>query len=128
MIQSQTQLKVADNSGAKIVQCIKVLGGSRKKFATIGDTIKVSIKTLRKVSGTNTKAKVTKGMVTKAIVVRTKKEFYRSSGNHLRFSDNAVLIVNEKDQLIGSRVFGPIPNELRELKNTKLLSLAPSII
>ena len=128
MIQQLTKLKVADNSGAKIVQCIKVLGGSRKKFASIGDTIVVSVKTLRKPSGTNIKTKVTKGMVLKAIIVRTRKEFYRKNGNHLRFGDNAVLIINEKGQLLGSRIFGPVQNELRKLKNAKLLSLASSII
>lgn len=77
MIQQLTKLKVADNSGAKIVQCIKVLGGSRKKFASIGDTIVVSVKALRKSSGTNVKTKITKGMVLKAVIVRTRKEFYR---------------------------------------------------
>jgi len=128
MIQPQTKLIVADNSGAKIVQCIKVLGGSRKKKASVGDTIVASVKSLRKTSSPTFKSKVDKGSVVKAIVIRTCKEVYRLSGERVSFGDNAVLLINDKGQLLGTRVFGPVQNELRALKNTKLISLASSVI
>jgi large subunit ribosomal protein L14 len=122
MIQQETRLIVADNSGAKEVLCIKVLGGSRKKYAKLGDLIVVTIK--KAIPG----GIVKKGEVTKAVIVRTKKELRRKDGSYIRFDDNAAVLVNNQKEPQGTRVFGPIARELREKKFMKILSLAPEVI
>lgn len=121
MIQQESRLAVADNSGAKEVLCIRVLGGTRKRYATIGDTIVVSIKSALPAS------EVKKGTVSKAVVVRTKKEVRRSDGSYIRFDDNAVVLLNNLDELRGTRIFGPVARELRD-KYMKIISLAPEVI
>ena len=128
MIQHGTFLNVADNSGASQVQCIKVLGGSRKKIATIGDTIVVTVKQIRRKGRIDSKSKMKRGTVSKAIVVRVKKEFVRHDGSLLQFDDNAVLLTNNQGAPLGTRIFGPLPNELRLKKNTKMISLAPNLV
>ena len=122
MIQQETRLTVADNSGAKEVLCIKVLGGSRKKYAKLGDLIVVTVK--KAIPG----GIVKKGEVTKAVIVRTKKELRRKDGTYIRFDDNAAVLVNNQKEPQGTRVFGPIARELREKKFMKILSLAPEVI
>ena len=122
MIQQETRLKVADNSGAKEVLCIKVLGGTRKKYAKLGDTIVVTVK--KAIPG----GIVKKGEVTKAVVVRTRKELRRKDGSYIRFDDNAAVLINAQKEPQGTRVFGPIARELRERKFMKILSLAPEVI
>jgi len=122
MIQQETRLKVADNSGAKEVLCIKVLGGSRKRYAKTGDLIVISVK--KALPGSNVK----KGEVHKAVVVRTRKERKRKDGSYIRFDDNAAVLVNENKEPKGTRVFGPVARELREKKFMKILSLAPEVI
>ena len=122
MIQQETRLKVADNSGAKEVLCIKVLGGTRKKYAKLGDLIIVTIK--KAIPG----GIVKKGEVTKAVIVRTRKELRRKDGSYIRFDDNAAVLVNDQKEPQGTRVFGPIARELREKKFMKILSLAPEVI
>jgi large subunit ribosomal protein L14 len=122
MIQQQTKLSVTDNSGAKEVMCIKVLGGTRKRYATLGDVIVVSVKTATPTSG------VKKGSVQRAVVVRTTKEVKRKDGSAIRFGDNAVVIVNETREPKGSRIFGPVARELREKQFMKIVSLAPEVI
>ena len=122
MIQQETRLKVADNTGAKEVLCIKVLGGSRKKYAKTGDLIIITVK--KAIPGSNVK----KGEVHKAVVVRTKKERKRLDGSYIRFDDNAAVLINNNDEPIGSRVFGPIARELRDRNFTKILSLAPEVL
>ena len=122
MIQQETRLRVADNSGAKEVLCIKVLGGTRKKYAKLGDLIIVTIK--KAIPG----GVVKKGEVTKAVIVRTKKELRRKDGSYIRFDDNAAVLVNDQKEPQGTRVFGPIARELREKKFMKILSLAPEVI
>jgi len=121
MIQQETRCSVADNSGAKEVLCIRVLGGTRKKYASIGDTIVVSIKAA--LPGSEAK----KGTVSKAIVVRTKKEVRRPDGSYIRFDDNAVVLLNNTGEIRGTRIFGPVARELRE-KNMKIISLAPEVL
>ena len=122
MIQTRTVLDVADNSGARKVQCIKVLGGSKRKYASIGDIIVVSVKEAIP------NAKVKKGEVMKAVVVRTAKEIGRSDGTYIRFDNNsAVLIYNQKEP-IGTRIFGPVARELRAKKFMKIISLAPEVL
>ena len=121
MIQQETRCTVADNSGAKEVLCIRVLGGTRKKYATIGDTIVVSIKSA--LPGSEAK----KGTVSKAIVVRTKKEVRRPDGSYIRFDDNAVVLLNNMGEIRGTRIFGPVARELRD-KNMKIISLAPEVL
>lgn len=128
MIQHGTFLNVADNSGASKVQCIKVLGGSRKKVATVGDTIVVTVKQTRKKGKADSKSKIKRGTVSKAIVVRVRKEFARLDGSLLKFDDNAALLVNTQGAPLGTRIFGPLPNELRLQKNTKMVSIAPSLV
>ena len=113
MIQTQTKLKIIDNSGAKVSQCIKVLGGYRKKTATVGDTIVVSIKKV-KTGISNTKSKIRKGQVTKALVLQTKKAIHRKDGSSLRFKDNSALILNQQGQPYGTRVLGVIPKETKK--------------
>ena len=122
MIQQETRLAVADNSGAKEVLCIKVLGGSRKKYAKLGDLIVVTVK--KAIPG----GVVKKGEVTKAVIVRTRKELRRKDGSYIRFDDNAAVLINNQKEPQGTRVFGPIARELREKKFMKILSLAPEVI
>ena len=122
MIQQETRLTVADNSGAKEVLCIKVLGGSRKKYAKLGDLIVVTVK--KAIPG----GIVKKGEVTKAVIVRTKKELRRKDGSYIRFDDTAAVLINNQKEPQGTRVFGPVARELREKKFMKILSLAPEVI
>jgi large subunit ribosomal protein L14 len=128
MIQVGTKLRVVDNSGAKIVECIRVLGGSGKKIGTIGDIIVVSVKELRSYTGGTMKMKIKKGDVSKAVVLRIAKEFSRKDGSFLRFQDNAVILLNAQKQPLGTRIFGPVLDELRLLKNMKLVSMASSLL
>ena len=122
MIQQQTKLNVADNSGAKKVQCIKVLGGTRRRYATLGDIIVVAVK-----DATPT-GQVKKGSVQRAVVVRTIREVKRKDGSAIRFGDNAVVIVNEAKEPKGSRIFGPVARELRDRQFMKIVSLAPEVV
>ena len=122
MIQVETKLDVADNSGAKIVQCIKVLGGSRKRYARIGDIIKVTIK------DAIPRGKVKKGDVYDALVVRTKHGVRRADGSLIRFDGNAAVLLDNKREPIGTRVFGPVTRELRAKKYLKIISLAPEVL
>jgi|TARA_B100000508_G_scaffold124222_1_gene107422 large subunit ribosomal protein L14 len=122
MIQMQTQLDVADNSGARKVQCIKVLGGSHRRYAAVGDIIKVSVKEAIP------RGKVKKGDVKNAVVVRTKKGVRRPDGSLIRFDSNAAVILNDNLQPIGTRIFGPVTRELRNDKFMKIVSLAPEVL
>lgn len=122
MIQMQSKLNVADNSGARVVQCIKVLGGSHRRYAGIGDIIKVSVKEAIP------RGKVKKGEVYNAVVVRTRKGVRRSDGSLIRFDGNAAVILNNQDQPIGTRIFGPVTRELRGEKFMKIISLAPEVL
>ncbi|MDY0097676.1 MAG: 50S ribosomal protein L14 [Bacteroidales bacterium] len=121
MIQQETRLTVADNSGAKEVLCIRVLGGSKKRYATVGDKIVVSVKSALP-SG-----EAKKGTVSKAVVVRTKKEIRRNDGSYIRFDDNAVVLLNNLNEVRGTRIFGPVARELRE-NYMKIVSLAPEVL
>lgn len=121
MIQQESRLTVADNSGAKEVLCIRVLGGSKKRYATVGDTIVVSVKSALP-SG-----EAKKGTVSKAVVVRTTKEIRRSDGSYIRFDDNAVVLLNNVNEVRGTRIFGPVARELRD-KYMKIVSLAPEVL
>lgn len=122
MIQVETNLVVADNSGAKKVQCIRILGGTRKRYARVGDIIVVSVKDAIPNSA------VKKGSVVKAVVVRTAKEHGRKDGTLIRFSDNAAVIINDAGEPRGSRIFGPVARELREKRFTRIVSLAPEVL
>ena len=122
MIQTESRLKVADNSGAKEVLCIRVLGGTRKRYARIGDTIVVTVKD--SVPSGNAK----KGTVSKAVVVRTRKETRRPDGSYIRFDDNAVVLLNATGEMRGTRIFGPVARELREKQYMKIVSLAPEVL
>ena len=122
MIQMQSNLFVADNSGARRIQCIKVLGGSKRRFASIGDIIVVSIK------DAIPKAKVKKGEVFKAVVVRTKKEFGRNDGTTIKFDKNAAVLLDKQEEPIATRIFGPVTRELRVKKFMKIISLAPEVL
>lgn len=122
MIQTESRLKVADNSGAKEVLCIRVLGGTKKRYARIGDTIVVTVKD--SVPSGNAK----KGTVSKAVVVRTKKETRRQDGSYIRFDDNAVVLLNAAGEMRGTRIFGPVARELREKSFMKIVSLAPEVL
>ena len=122
MIQMQSKLFVADNSGARKIQCIKVLGGSKRRFASIGDIIIVSIK------DAIPRGKVKKGEVFKAVVVRTKKDFARSDGTSIRFDKNAAVLLDKQEEPIATRIFGPVTRELRTKKFMKIISLAPEVI
>jgi len=122
MIQRQTHLDVADNSGAKKVACIGILGGSGKKYASIGDVVVVSVKDALPDS------KVEKGSVLRAVVVRTKKELGRPDGTCVRFDDNAVVLINQHGEPIGTRIFGPVARELRAKNFMKIISLAPEVV
>jgi len=121
MIQQESRLTVADNSGAKVVLCIRVLGGSKKRYATVGDKIVVSVKSALP-SG-----EAKKGTVSKAVVVRTKKEIRRPDGSYIRFDDNAVVLLNNTDEIRGTRIFGPVARELRD-SYMKIVSLAPEVL
>ncbi len=122
MIQMQTKLSVADNSGAKKVQCIKVLGGSKRRYASIGDEIIVSVKEALPNS------KVRKGDVQRAVVVRTSKEIARDDGTYIRFDDNAAVLIDKLGQPLGTRIFGPVARELRGRNYMKIISLAPEVL
>lgn len=122
MIQPQTRLKAADNSGAKELMCIKVLGGSFRKFANIGDVIVCSVKTATPGGA------VKKGEVVKAVIVRTKKGIRRDDGTYIRFDENAAVIINTNKEPRGTRIFGPIARELREKNYMKIISLAPEVL
>ena len=121
MIQQESRLTVADNSGAKEVLCIRVLGGTKKRYATVGDKIVVSVKSALP-SG-----EAKKGTVSKAVVVRTKKEIRRADGSYIRFDDNAVVLLNNVNEVRGTRIFGPVARELRD-KYMKIVSLAPEVL
>lgn len=122
MIQQESRLAVADNSGAKEVLCIRVLGGTGKRYATIGDKIVVTVKNALP-SGN-----IKKGSVVKAVIVRTKKENRRPDGSYIRFDDNAVVLLNAAGEMIGTRIFGPVARELREKQYMKIVSLAPEVL
>lgn len=122
MIQMQTNLKVADNSGARRVQCIKVLGGSKRKTAAVGDVIVVSVK------DAIPRGRVKKGDVRRAVIVRTAKEIRRPDGTAIRFDDNAAVLINQQGEPIGTRIFGPVTRELRGKEFMKIISLAPEVL
>lgn len=122
MIQMQSVLDVADNSGAKKIQCIKVLGGSKRKYASVGDVIVVSIKEAIP------NGKVKKGSVAKAVIVRTSKELRRGDGSYIRFDTNSAVLINNEGEPIGTRIFGPVARELRAKKYMKIVSLAPEVL
>ena len=122
MIQQQTRMRVADNSGAKEVMCIKVLGGSKRRVASVGDIVVVSIKSAMPTS------KVKKGDVAKAVVVRTTHSIRRADGSYIKFDDNAAVLVNPQKEPIGTRIFGPVARELRNKSFTKICSLAPEVL
>ncbi|MCX8012039.1 MAG: 50S ribosomal protein L14 [Desulfobacterota bacterium] len=122
MIQQQTRLTVADNSGAKKLMCIKVLGGTRRRYATVGDVIIVSVKEAIP------NAKVKKGDVARAVIVRTKKELRRKDGTYIKFDDNSAVLINQQNEPIGTRIFGPVARELRAKKFMKIISLAPEVL
>ena len=121
MIQQESRLAVADNSGAKEVLCIRVLGGTGRRYASIGDKIVVTVKSALPAS------EIKKGTVSKAVVVRTRKEVRRNDGSYIRFDDNAVVLLNNLDEIRGTRIFGPVARELRE-KYMKIISLAPEVL
>jgi len=122
MIQQESRLSVADNSGAKEVLCIRVLGGTRKRYASVGDKIVVTVKSA--LSSSNMK----KGTVSKAVVVRTRKAVRRTDGSYIRFEDNAAVLLNNNDEPRGTRIFGPVARELREKQFMKIVSLAPEVL
>jgi large subunit ribosomal protein L14 len=122
MIQSETKLTVADNSGARVLYCIKVLGGSRRRYASLGDIIVVSVK------DAIPNAKVKKGDVLKAVVVRTAKEVRRPDGSYIRFDDNSAVLINNQREPLGTRIFGPVARELRAKRFMKIVSLAPEVL
>ena len=122
MIQSESRVIVADNSGAKEALCIRVLGGTKRRYASIGDKIVVTIKHALPAGG------VKKGAISKAVIVRVKKEIRRADGSYIRFDDNAVVLLNAQDELRGTRIFGPVARELREKQFMKIVSLAPEVL
>ena len=122
MIQMQTVLEVADNSGAKKVQCIKVLGGTRRRYASLGDVVVVSVKEAVP------DAKVKKKQVIRAVIVRTKKEVRRPDGSYIRFDDNAAVLLTPQGEPVGTRIFGPVARELREKHFLRIISLAPEVL
>ena len=122
MIQVQTELLVADNAGAKRIECIKVLGGSKRRYASIGDTIVISVK------DAIPKGKVNKGTVHKAVVVRVKKGIHRNDGSKVKFDNNAAVLVDDKGEPVGTRIFGPVTRELRNRGQMKIISLAPEVL
>ena len=122
MIQQESGVTVADNSGAKIALCIRVLGGTKRRYASVGDKIVVSIKNALPAGG------IKKGAISKAVVVRTKKEVKRADGSYIHFDDNAIVLLNAQDELRGTRIFGPVARELREKQFMKIISLAPEVL
>ena len=122
MVQQESRLRVADNSGAKEVLCIRVLGGTGRRYASVGDKIVVSVK--EAIPGSNVK----KGSVSKAVVVRVKKEVRRPDGSYIRFDENSCVLLNNNDEPRGSRIFGPVARELREKQFMKIISLAPEVL
>ena len=122
MIQAESRLNIADNSGAKEVLCIKVLGGSKRKFASVGDIIVVTIK------AAIPRGKVKKGTVHKAVIVRTKKELKRNDGSTIKFDSNAAVLINNQGEPVGTRIFGPVCRELRSKRQMKIVSLAPEVL
>jgi len=122
MIQTETRLRVADNSGAKVVSCIKVLGGSKRRYATVGDVIIVSVKEAVPNS------KVKKGDVVRAVIVRTAKEIHRPDGSYIKFDENSAVIISDQMEPVGTRIFGPVARELRAKNFMKIISLAPEVL
>jgi len=122
MIQQETRLKVADNSGAKTVQCFKVLGGSKRRYATVGDVVVVSVKT--SIPG----GMVKKGDVSRAVIVRVSKELRRKDGSYIRFDENAAVLLNSQNEPRGTRIFGPVARELRDSGYMKIVSMAPEVL
>ena len=122
MIQQETKLKVADNSGAKTVQCFKVLGGSKRRYATVGDVVVVSVKT--SIPG----GMVKKGDVSRAVIVRVSKELRRKDGSYIRFDENAAVLLNSQNEPRGTRIFGPVARELRDSGYMKIISMAPEVL
>jgi large subunit ribosomal protein L14 len=122
MIQQETVVNITDNSGAKRALCIKVLGGSRRRYATVGDTVVVTVKEALPTSN------IKNGTVMRAVVVRTRKEIRRKDGSYIRFDDNAVVLVNDAGEPVATRVFGPVARELREKKFNRIVSLAPEVL
>jgi large subunit ribosomal protein L14 len=122
MIQQESKLKVADNTGAKVIQCIRVMGGTGRRYARLGDTIVVSVK--KAIPG----GVVKKGEISKAVIVRAKKEVRRGDGSYIRFDENAAVLIDNQQEPKGTRVFGPVARELREKKFMKILSLAPEVL
>lgn len=122
MIQTQTKLRAADNSGAKSLQCIKVLGGSKRRYASVGDIVVVSVKEAMPNS------KVKKGDVMRAVIVRTSKEIHRPDGSYIKFDDNSAVLITQQKEPIGTRIFGPVARELRAKNFMKIISLAPEVL
>jgi len=122
MVQAETNLVVADNSGAKKIRCIRVLGGSGRRYATVGDLIVVTVKAAMPGGG------VKKGEVSRAVIVRTKKEVRRNDGSYIRFDENAAVLLNPQNEPRGTRIFGPVARELRDKKFMKIISLAPEVL
>ena len=122
MIQVETKLNVADNSGAKLLLCIKVLGGAKRRYASVGDLVVVSVKEAIPNS------KVKKGEVTRAVIVRTAKEIRRADGSYIKFDDNSAVLINQQNEPIGTRIFGPVARELRAKRFMKIISLAPEVL
>jgi large subunit ribosomal protein L14 len=122
MLQQESRMKVADNSGAKEVLCIRVLGGTKRRYASIGDTVVVSVKE------STPSGNIKKGAVSRAVVVRTKKEIRRNDGSYIRFDENAVVLLNQAGEMRGTRIFGPVARELREKQFMKIVSLAPEVL
>jgi large subunit ribosomal protein L14 len=122
MIQTETTLKVADNSGAKLLLCIRVLGGSKRRYATVGDVVVVSVKEAMPNS------KVKKGDVMRAVIVRTVKEIPRMDGSYIKFDDNSAVLISQQNEPIGTRIFGPVARELRAKNFMKIISLAPEVL
>lgn len=122
MVQAQTVLEVADNSGARKVMCIKVLGGSRRKYATVGDVIVVSVKEAIP------NAKVKRGEMSRAVIVRTSKNVSRADGSYIRFDDNSAVLLDNQNEPVGTRIFGPVARELRARRFLKIISLAPEVL
>ena len=122
MIQAESNLQVADNSGARLISCIKVIGGSKRRYARIGDIIVVSVK------DANPRSKVKKGEVQRAIIVRTKKQLIREDGTSIKFDSNAAVLLDKQNEPIGTRIFGPVTRELRKRNMMKIVSLAPEVL
>ena len=122
MIQQESKLKVADNTGAKVIQCIRVVGGTGRRYARLGDTVIVSVK--KAIPG----GVIKKGEISKAVIVRAKKEVRRGDGSYIRFDENAAVLIDNQDEPKGTRVFGPVARELREKRFMKILSLAPEVL